>query len=178
MSELTIQRAAPSRALSVLALLGLAGWAVLTLVIGIATVVNGVRNVSSYLSPSTTVTDSEMLRVSASVALSLSLFVLWILYLNVVLVAVVLGVVGIATVQRSWRRAVAFVVVAVAGPVGALVVSQVGNGDDEVFPTTSYLEAAAPGVALIVIALGTVAAAWWLLDLPLSVRRTTPRPAS
>jgi hypothetical protein len=162
MSELTIQRAAPSRALAVLALVGLGCWAALTVVIGVGDMVNGVRNVSFLTAPPGTLTESDVMRGDAANTLSVTLFVFWILSLNLVLVATVLGVADLVLVRRSWRRSVAFAAVAVAGPVAALVVNQVANRDGD-FASTSYLEAIVPGLALVVVALAALVVAWRLL---------------
>jgi hypothetical protein len=178
MSQLTVRRAAPSRALSMLALLGLGCWAVLTLVMGVGDAVNGVRDVRLFTAPPGSLDAGDLSSGHGMFVFSVTVGLLWLLSLNVVLVAVVMGVVELAVTHRTWRRAVAFAVAAVAGPVLALVVSQVANGDDEVVPTTSYLEAVAPGIALVAIALVTLAAAWWLLGVPLRARRATSRPAS
>ena len=166
MSTLTVPRTAPSRALAVLALIGLGGWAALTLVVGVGDVVNGVRNVSVLTSPPETFTESDVMIGGTAMALSLSLFVFWILSLNVVLVAAALGVVDLAAVRKNWRRSVAFAAVAIGGPLAALVVNQIGNGDEDLYASTSYLPAVLPGLALVVVALVTIVMAWRLLFRP------------
>ncbi len=164
MSAYSAPRQAPSRALPFLAFAGLAFWAALTVLVGAGRIANAVRDVSLVTGPVAYSLQPEPPTWHSSVGVGVGVFVFWLLSLNVVLVACVLGVVDIAVSYRSWRRCVAFAAVAVAGPVGALVVSQIGTGDGGL-PGSSYIAAIVPGLSMVVVALAVLLAAWRLLGV-------------
>lgn len=148
--------------LAVLALLGLSGWALLTLLVGVESAVSGVREVAYVTSPHDPGVDPEpILYPEPWLTLAFAAFVLWVLLtLTFVLPAAALGIVHIALAHGGWRRCAAFGVVAIAAPAGAAAILLT---EDPYFGKTSYVEATRTGVGMTLVAVLAVPLAWRLL---------------
>lgn len=151
-----------------LAFLGLGGWALLTALMGISSVVDGIREVGYVTSPHPTQDPEPILFPDPWLTLSSYMFVLWLLSFNVVPVAAVLGIIDIALERRAWIPCTAFAVVTLGAPVTAVVILLT---DDPYFGETSYLNAVGPGLAMTAVAVLGMLAAWWLLRGPMPWRR-------
>jgi hypothetical protein len=164
----------PSRVLGVLSLAGIGGWGVLSVLLGTCDAV-------TELHARWTETHPVLLRhgvpehVWLIAGLEMALFFVWVLSLNGVLVAVVLGIVDVALTYRSWWRAIAFAIVGIGGPSAALWENSAAGaraltGDD--------VDTIGLAVGLMVIAALTVLAVWVLLDVRRPARATAPVPAT
>jgi hypothetical protein len=157
-------RAAPRRriqGLAVLAMVGLAGWALLTVLMGVSSVVDGVREVGYVTSPHPNEDPEPILFPDPYLQLATLLFLLWtIVTISVAPAAAVLGIVHLAQASAGWLRCTAFGVVAGGAPVAAMAILLT---EDPYFGKTSYLTATTPGVAMTLVAVLAVPLAWWLL---------------
>ncbi len=154
--------------MAVIALVGLAAWAMVTTAVGAENVVQVVRLVHAYQSAVSGGPDwfvgwsDPMVRLDAGFTLAFC----WVLSLAGLLPAVVLGVVDIALDRRSVARCLLFAAAAVVGPLAALLVSQASWISSD---PPRYADAW-PGAALVVIAAVTLGLAWSALGLRSPVR--------
>lgn len=93
--------------------------------------------------------------------LAFALFVLWILSLNGVLAAAILGAVALHRAKAGVLRLLAFVGLAFGGPIFALWWGNNVSADDATFP--DHHSHTMNGLGLIVIAAVVLAVSWWLL---------------
>ncbi len=161
-TELPTRRSG-TRGLAVLALLGFGAWALLTVVLGVSSVVDGIREVGYVTSPHPVQDPEPILFPDPWLTLSSYVFVLWLLSFNVAALAAVLGIVHVALESGSWLRCVAFGVVALGAPAASMVILLT---DDPYFGETSYPNAVGPGLAMTGVALVGMLAAWRLLRPP------------
>jgi len=145
-----------NRTMRLVALLLLGGWAGVTVLIGLMDVVNGYENWRSFH----TSTDG----FPRFFQLGPSAFLLWIASWNLILPALVLGIIQTARVHRQAWTPMAFAAVAITGPIISVVFNQVRNGGDDLrIPDHLVSWDVLGGLGFVGIAAVTMLAAWVLL---------------
>jgi hypothetical protein len=157
--------AAHDHTLALATFLLLAVWGFMTFTYGALDLVGSVRNWWSFQHAGAAVPFPGDRMMGLDIVLMLG----WVLSLNFVPVALVLGIVQIARVHRSEWRCLAFAAVVLSGVAGAIGFNQLRNSDDPGLAMSlwSWDVLGALGYSTIV---GIVLALSWLLMRP------TPRP--
>ncbi|MCL2611621.1 MAG: hypothetical protein FWD95_00140 [Nocardioidaceae bacterium] len=160
-------RPAP-KVLWILSLLGIGGWAALTVLVGLSGVANAVRDyrelhdgvafeslgpVGSHGSPD--------LLIGISVAMMLA----WVLSMSFVVVGGALGVAYVIVRFRSWARAIGLGVASFAAPVGALWVDRALVSDGDPFIASGMWHQVVVCGAIAVIGVLLLVAAMSLMGL-------------
>lgn len=146
-----------NRTMRLVTLLLLGGWASLTALIGLLDVANGVRNWQVFHDP-----DSGGHHLPFF--FDAGFFILWILSCNLLIPALVLGVIQTARVHRQAWTPLAFAAVVITGPIAAFAFNELRNGgDDPGLEDHLFSWVTLGGFGFCVIAAATMAAAWVLL---------------
>lgn len=162
---MTANRGDNSRGIAVPALVIMCAWAGLTILLGVIAAV--LENWNRPAGGAPFQNDTWM-------NITFALFALWMLSLNGMLAAAILGAVALSRAKVGWLRSLAFAGSVVGGPIFALWWSSTVDSGDAVFPdpqrhTTS-------DVGLIVIAVIVLATGRWLLAPALRRRTVLPPP--
>ncbi|RNL80829.1 hypothetical protein [Nocardioides marmorisolisilvae] len=147
-----------NRSMRLVSLLLLGGWAGTTALIGVFDILNAYRNWHSFHAGSSS-------SLHFSFLLDGSLFLLWIASWNLILPALVLGVIQTARVHRQPWTPLAYAAVVVTGPILSVAYNNWRNtrDADEMFDRHFLSWGSLGGLGFTAIAGVTMAAAWFLL---------------